>query len=195
VDAINLFKTFLREPETRAKVIEKYDDVTSAYLKQLEDAKAKVEKVAKETDNSATSKQQIDVLKSSIDDVKKAVAKAKTDATGLGVPISWTEERIKSAKNIFDGYTWLPAVYIPGSITAVFGLLLGGLLIGLGAPFWFDMVKSLWNVRRVTAAARGAGALDQTTETRSEHQPGSAQPVQPLEIFRIAYEARHGKLP
>jgi hypothetical protein len=56
------------------------------------------------------------------------------------------------------------------------------------------MVKSLWNVRRVTAAVRGAGALDQGTETRSEHQPDSAQPVQPLEIFRVAYEARHGKL-
>jgi hypothetical protein len=84
-------------------------------------------------------------------------------------------------------------------------LLLGGLLIGLGAPFWYDAVTGLTNIRSTVqqvsgggqkkasapgqpgAAAPQAGAVPATPDPTDPDRP---QPDTPVGTFTIANAAR-----
>jgi hypothetical protein len=59
----------------------------------------------------------------------------------LGVPIGWTTERLSS--NFQYGPLWVVYPVSREALPTIAWLLLGGLLIGLGSPFWRDAVLSL----------------------------------------------------
>ena len=98
VDAVDLFRTYLRDPNARAKVIEQSEAVTAQHKAAAEAAKA-----LKAIDPNATLtpeevKKQIETLKN---DWKEAIAKANSTVkqyADLGVPLGWTDERIERAK-------------------------------------------------------------------------------------------------
>ena len=80
----------------------------------------------------------IEKLKGSMQEFRKAV----DDAEKLGLPIGWEDDQFFNSKNIekMGLFVWF--------LTTVFT----GFLIGLGGPFWFDMVKRLTGVSQVTGA-------------------------------------------
>jgi hypothetical protein len=67
---------------------------------------------------------------------------------------------------------------IPRALNVWFCLLLGGFLIGLGAPFWYDAVTGLANLSKVIGGGSGGAAA------------GTAQPVTPAGAFNISSTAR-----
>jgi hypothetical protein len=79
----------------------------------------------------------------------------------------------------------------PPNMGIVWGLLLGGLLIGLGGPFWYDIVTSLTNIRNI---ARGpqAPASASATPVPGAASPGAGgadevpQPRTPVDAFKAA---------
>jgi hypothetical protein len=91
-------------------------------------------------------------------------------------------------------------VQIPTEPGIVFYLLLGGLLIGLGSPFWYDAVTGLTNIRSTVKGATGAAPQPQAaavgaappaaTPPAAVDQPQPETPVGAFQVANIALAAR-----
>lgn len=70
-----------------------------------------------------------------IADFKATVEQVTSQLTEIGYPIGWTMMKSFGEWQLYD---W---------VVAVLGWLITGLAVSLGAPFWFDMLKTFVNVR------------------------------------------------
>ncbi|MGY2903990.1 hypothetical protein [Bradyrhizobium sp. URHC0002] len=213
VDAVDLFKTYLRDPNARAKVIEQSEAITAQHK-----AAAEAAKTLKDIDPNGILtpeevKKQIETLKN---DWKEAVTKANATVkqyADLGLPLGWTDERIDRARtskwvwtckdpNKIEGEgleslwkdcgknQWRREIWVqvPTSPAVWFYLFLGGLLVGLGAPFWYKAVIGLTNLRN---GARGTASADaQTRAAFVAVGVGTTQPVTPVDAFRVSHAAQ-----
>lgn len=213
VDAVDLFRTYLRDPNARAKVIEQSEAITAQHKAATEAAVA-----LKVIDPNATLtpdevKKQIETLKN---DWKEAIANANSTVkqyADLGLPLGWTDERVERAKMSQWAWTcrdpnkkegegfeslwkdcgknhWRREIWVqvPTSPGSWFYLFLGGLLVGLGAPFWYNAVTSLTNIRN---NARGTASADaQTRAAVVAAGAGTIQPVTPVDAFRVSHAAQ-----
>jgi hypothetical protein len=220
VDAIDLFKTYFRDPNARAKVIEQSDAITAQYraaekaIEALNVMRANSPQPAPSAEDAKALDEQIGALKK---DALKTVADAKTAVrqfAELGVPLGWNPDRAKLAKTPFplvwtckdpnktggEGFTSLwkdcgkwqwtkvTSLQLPFAPDVALYLLLGGLLVGLGAPFWYNAVTGLTNIRN---SARGAGSTDpQVRAAVAAATAGTTQPATPVDVFRVANAAR-----
>ena len=131
----------------------------------------------------------------------------------LGVPLGWNDERIERAKMYELAWTckdpnkkegegltslwkdcgknqWRREIWgqVPTSPGVWFYLFLGGLLVGLGAPFWYNAVTGLTNIRN---AARGTTSADaQTRAAVVAAGAGTTQPATPVDVFRVSSAAQ-----
>jgi hypothetical protein len=220
VDAVDLFRTYLRDPNARAKVIEQSEAVTAQHKAAAESAAAltKLAQVSPETADEV--KKQVEALK---DDMRTAIGDAKgtiKQYADLGVPLGWTDERIGTAKMYLLAWTCINPqtkeseglikfrqdcpkdeagyagpkgrqymdvwVQVPTKISTWFFLFLGGLLIGLGSPFWYGAVTGLTELRNGT---RGTAPADTQQAVRAMAVAGEAtkaQPVTPVGAFQVS---------
>jgi hypothetical protein len=92
----------------------------------------------------------------SADARRASFAKSLADMQALGIPIGYvvpdsTSERIEAASWVgapWKGTLYL-RLYVPQILSGLIGLLLTALALSLGAPFWFDMLNKVVNVRAV----------------------------------------------
>jgi len=171
VDAIDLFSTLLRDPNSRAAVLATQDNA----LKWAKRAEAEIAKLESSTPASAD-------IKTAAEDLRKA----ESDLRDLGVPIAWTDKRIQQArfwawlsrdtceapgakptpvehdKQCANGQTKIMRfpLGVPTDAMLYLGLLLGGLLIGLGAPFWSDVISNVTNFRASTFSGTTASSVE-----------------------------------
>ena len=98
VDAVDLFRTYLRDPNARAKVIEQAQAVTAQH-KAAQDAAEALKKMDPATTTTPEEvKKQVEALQSAW---KAAINNTNTTIkqyADLGVPIGWTDERIRAAR-------------------------------------------------------------------------------------------------
>jgi hypothetical protein len=206
VDAVDLFKTYLRDPNARAKVIEQSQAVTEQYKASQE----AIETVKKLGLNPAPTPLLSDDVKKQVEDLQKDALAGIANANAtvkqyaeLGVPLGWTEPRITAAKMQHlvwfcpgtppdgsqrlwatdckqgDRLVWLQ---LPTVLSVWFYLFLGGLLVGLGSPFWYNVVTGLTNIRGAASGATGAGAPPQPAAAAADR----AQPVTPVGAFLVS---------
>ena len=223
VDAIELFNTYLRDPNARNKVIEQSQAATAQYKAMTEAANAV------QAAGGQDAKQQVDALqqnfKAAIDNTRSTVAQY----SDLGLPIGWTKEnatldpRAKTCTSVDGRRTWmisedkqcnvaaketLGTVGIWAVLKLIGSLVLGGILIGLGAPFWSDAVTGLTNIREIARDVSGAGsstqpqqgapapaANNQPPAQPAPSNPDRPQPVTPVGNFTIAQVAREAATP
>jgi hypothetical protein len=220
VDAVELFNTFLRDPNARNKVIEQTQAVTAQYKAMTEAA------TALQANASADAKQQVEELRKDLTATMAATRSTVNQYADLGLPIGWTKEnatlnpwaltcsaggvtrvetKAESCKTgQAAGYVgWGAVIRLVGS------LLLGGLLIGLGAPFWYDAVTGLTNIRGTAQQLSGGGqqqaaapagvkpaaapqpdAPVQPAAAPAPADPDRPQPVTPVGTFTISNTAR-----
>jgi len=214
VDAVDLFRTYLSDPNVRQKTIEQAQTVTAQY-KAAEDAAKAVRALAPPT--AATPEEVRKQVEQLQKDWQKAIGNVNTTVTqyqDLGVPIGWTKERIKAAEmwpwlwtctELAAGVqSWLGTLrqdcrpaegeksyqkvwfQVPTVLSVYVFLALGGLLIGLGSPFWYNAVTGLTNIRNVARDVTGAGAA----QTLAAQQEVPKQPVTPAGTFAAALTAR-----
>jgi hypothetical protein len=85
---------------------------------------------------------------------------------------------------------------VPTKLSVLFYLLLGGLLIGLGAPFWFNVVTTITNIRGAGGAGRAGEAIGSAPQARSllalgaSPEAAKAQPATPVGAFQVAQAAK-----
>jgi hypothetical protein len=253
VDAVELYTTYLQNPNATAAVIAKSEAIQKQFktaqdaAKAASDAKAAADaKKPADGKNPPEDAQKPDAQKPVAgDDAQKLEDAAKAAKEGaekmvkqfadLGVPLGWTDERYKVAdlsvwvwsckalneqkweywtlwrecKHDDDTYKGAKGLQfknvwfgIPKNLGLAFYLLLGGLLIGLGAPFWFNVVTGITNLRNSLGGAGGAGAAGGATGSAPQ-APGlltltaspdadKPQPATPAGAFQIAQAAKKG---
>jgi hypothetical protein len=171
VDALVMFETFMRRPDVTQAVIAKGEEVTKQYQASLEELKKRATTATAEGAPATTESQ-----KAAVEGVRAAADRADAalkDLQTLGVPIGWTAASWKTMTDL--------------ERPKIFGILLGGLLIGLGAPFWYSAVQALTGVRRM---ARGDKEAPQPA-TPSAPATGSGDvPATPIDAFHAALGAR-----
>jgi hypothetical protein len=212
VDAVDLFRTYLSDPNARQKVIEQTQSVTAQY-KAAEDAAKVLKDVSAAT--SAAGAPSAEAVKAQVDKLGKdwQAAIGNVNSTvkqyqDLGMPLGWTEDRVKNAKMALkvwtcpsdtDVWTWqgdckdeIRNVWfqLPTNLKLYFFLVLGGLLIGLGSPFWYNAVTGLTNIRSVARDVSGTTAAF----TQAAQNAGlPIQPQTPAGTFAAAHVAQAAK--
>lgn len=169
-----------RAPELR----ERYDELTAA-----------VEAAKTVSQSPETTRQ----LEEAIENLKDAVASANKEAGELravGAPVGWGELAACGNNNAATAATSESCsfdLYVIGfpvpTLKNAFWLLVGGLMVGLGAPFWAQAVSSLTasrdisgKIAAIVAPARAAPAADPVTATAP-----AGQPVSPaVAAFKVA---------
>lgn len=202
VQPYEIFRTFIDDPAKAAAVIDLQEGATKdleAYLERKV-AEAKVEFDRAETaltsstsDNAISAKEDLDNARKAWDDAKLYAVSTKLKLTDAGVPIGWSVERMESAGFYEVNFLGLfkipwPSWNAPNGLRTAMWLILGGLLVGLGGPFWYDIIKSL---SAITALIGGAKGKEEKAEPKP---PGggrdTAQPQNPVDHFETAAKGR-----
>jgi hypothetical protein len=173
VNAFTLFDTFMRSPDVTEAVINKLGPVE----KQLQDVKPSAAVAGGQAPANEDAKKTQEELKNA--------QKALKDLKGIGVPIG-REGDIRAViadmqRSLTNGRELL-------------GLLLGGLLIGLGAPFWYRLVEGLVNIRSILGG-RSATTSGDAVPPASRAERAVAQPQTPVEAFVASREAANVNSP
>ncbi len=189
VHPFQLFSTYIRSPQVADAVIAMQANTTKEYsdiqIKAEAQKQAWDEAIARHDDAAAEMASQ---------DWRDSVIKADSKLSTLqqvGVPVGWTEERLAASGFKKGSFLWLVPIPIPAevsdrSIATMLWLVFGGLLIGLGGPFWYQIVNSLTNIK-----ALGGGAKDQSkADTPLVGNTENSQPQTPIEHFKAAAAGR-----
>jgi hypothetical protein len=152
-----LFSTFLHSPAIAQKVA----DLGPKFVKESEDAQKRLEAVGKNVDQKGEAN--IAEVQADLKTLQATTKDAISSLSGAGVPIGWTTQSLEEAR---FARSFMVLVYprdaSAAALSTVGWLLFGGLLIGLGGPFWRDLVLSMTNLRGGTAKpepkAQGSGA-------------------------------------
>lgn len=185
VNAIHVFKSFLVDKNARQAIIEQGNSV-AAGLKEQEAALQELIKAGGKD------------KKKNFEEIEKNVRELRETAKTLaatGIPIgwetapwngpAWVEKENNDNKTLPDaGNVWLLLMWA-GSV------LLAGLLIGLGGPFWFDTFRKL---SALTGIFRGLQtpvqqAKEQEQIRRSKAVDEPEQKVEVVSIFETAAKA------
>jgi hypothetical protein len=108
---------------------------------------------------------------------QKAAAEASDAVKSLrtlGVPIGWNAQSAADFQQSF----WM----------SLLGLLLGGLLIGLGGPFWYKAVQALTGARSLARGKESSDAAASATAAGAPPPPNQV-PATPIDAFHAALGA------
>jgi hypothetical protein len=122
-----------------------------------------------------------------------------TPATATAAKGDTTANASKEATELQYTNVWFG---IPMNLGVLFYLVLGGLLIGLGAPFWYNVVTTVTNIRGGGGGGGGAGGAGGATGSAAQAPGGvalraaapaeaeKAQPATPAGAFQVAQAAK-----
>ena len=145
VHPYELARTYAKNPELAQTVAEMADETHEEYR----DISAKLEATLKA---GASTGEESEELKKLIDEfkVKKDETAQRTkELADIGVPVGWPENMPSCSEAKEPGPCFRGFIPWPGLANA-FWLIVGGLLVGLGAPFWAQAVSNLTALRGVT---------------------------------------------
>lgn len=150
-DSISIAKYLYNNPEARAKVATQAYNISQDTLKRL----TKNIDDMKGLRDSATVKEFKATLKTGLDNMAEAKA-----AVEENIPLGWNEKVFKNSEGNFS--FWL-------ALSKLVGLAATVLAIVMGAPFWFDMLNKISNLR-------GAGPKPSTatSDDNSDNKTGKS---------------------
>ncbi|CAN7669670.1 hypothetical protein LJR234_005476 [Mesorhizobium amorphae] len=193
VHPYKLAVAFLKNPEIAGAVAEKAADVHAQYavlMEKLNTAAA----ANPETGTGSTEdlKGAIAALQEKLTDAENQTKELRT----LGAPVGWeVNPALKScalgAVTVDCSFGAFGTNWTLPSIANAFWLLVGGLLVGLGAPFWAQAVSSLTASRDVSRRiAEIVSPKGVATATAAVPQDATPQPDSvPVTTFKVARAA------
>lgn len=207
VDAVRLMQSLVRDQALTDQVIAKYGGAVSDEAPRPKDAVEALKAMSELHDEEVISDDQFKTFKEDL-----ATAQMKLgELRGIGLPVTiaaWPfctsavdESAIKKkawdnkcqgavtqslvslqgasevAKRLWttDGFAWLLSV------------LLAGALIGLGAPFWFDLARGLTRAVQVMGALRSRSGPEKPPAPPEAGK--SPPPTTPVDAFKVAIAA------
>jgi hypothetical protein len=165
VNAITLFETFMKRPDVTAAVIARGDSATKSY-----------ENLQKQVDtlNASPQAATTEEARASVQKAADEAAAAVESLQSVGVPIGWNIQSVADFRR--------------SVAMSLLGLLLGGLLIGLGGPFWYKAVQTLTGVRAFARRDKGS------TEPSAATTTPTAAPAAPNQVPNTPIDAFHAAL-
>lgn len=198
IDGVRIFNEYVKRPELAAAMVAKAEELERTAHR----AEARLEEALKGLENGdgQTERDGIEAIEDRVAELKGSIAGLET----AGIPIGWRYlphcvllDGSGTADEDGDAASSANACRLAddrrddwsdwaGSIIAILGT---GVLIGLGAPFWFDVARRLAQVRSFFGG-RGGGEAAYNGETVGSPQPGKtkAERVDAL-INRLVDEA------
>jgi len=131
IDGLRIYEALTINPEIRASIISQQASLEKSYELAQQNL---VEIDSSSNSPSEDTQKQIEAIKKNLDEATTEVAKL----TSLGVPIGWDYFPANNNK--------INSPEVNGAISYLiwfFKVLITGLLIGLGAPFWFEVAQKL----------------------------------------------------
>ena len=157
INAIHLFQTLLTNEDVRKAWIEQGDAVAQQAKQQQE----RLGKLLAESPNTGNTSAQ--AIQQAVDKNINQLNETAASLHDSGIPIGWGSAPWKSG-------SWKQAGLLNGSwmlLQWLAAVLLAGLLIGLGGPFWFDTFRKL---SALTGIVRGL-----QTPVQKIKEPGQPQ--------------------
>lgn len=198
IDAVNIFHFYMTNQTARQQII--------AQQLQIEEAKTVADSV--KTDAKADLVQ----IEEQIDGLKMQIAGLQSDGLPMGYDLypgcarqirsgSFADGRCAVKSDTADVGAWEGFVYNLkndqlGMLFWFVSVLLGGLLVGLGAPFWFNVASGLSGALQVLKAFKGSSSAKDGEGTIGGGSlslvanPGESPPPRtPVEAFTTAIAA------
>jgi hypothetical protein len=167
VNAIALFETFMKRPDVTQAVIARGESVTKSY----ENLQRQVETLNASAQAASTEEARASVQKAA-DEATAAVESLQS----VGVPIGWNTQSLADFRR--------------SRAMSLLGLFLGGLLVGLGGPFWYKAIQALTGVRAFTRRDKGSTESSvATTTTPAAAAAPNQMPNTPIDAFHAALGA------
>lgn len=181
VNPYELATTFLKNPQTAQIVADESADTYREYLALVD----KVDTISLKTQLSKDDKTALNEAIAELRGEIQQTQSATRELSRLGVPLGWPDSNMvrmcnpiagENTINHIDGFCKIKLpVFGDVTIPLLFNtlcLILGGLLIGLGAPFWARAVASITATRNVThkigeVVSGRSGASKNTYQTMS----------------------------
>jgi hypothetical protein len=169
VNAVHLFKTFLVNKDIRQAMIERGEDVAT----RLQEQEANLKKLLETS--AVNEKDNLKKIEKNI----KALTETANTLSQTGIPIGWDTAPWKSTvwKEYQTAGVWM-LKWSGGAwllLKWFLSVLLAGLLIGLGGPFWFDTFRKLsvltGIVRGLQTPVQKAKEPGATTSNEPEKKP------------------------
>lgn len=172
VDPVDLYKSYLNDPLLRQSVIARGEGAA-------EDLQRAIERLNKvQTDNSEAD---IKEIKEHIRLIKEGMVRLESN----DIPISWDNAPVTPL--------WVDqgkVVKKVGRVEIVYWILsvtLGGFLIGLGGPFWFDTFRKLSAIAGVAQQNGSPGKLSKAESQKATPDTNAEHLI--LEVFRRSEKA------
>lgn len=159
VDTISLANTLSSNPDARAKMVEiaqREVDAAKDSVAKAEQSNKEEKKLSQET--AGTDSKPADPAKDAKERGERAakiLEKANADLSSTGIQLGWTSPPTGSC----------------GFLSKIIGLLISILAISLGAPFWFDILNRVMQIRTAGVSPREkkqAVAEEATTKLKGE---------------------------
>lgn len=158
-NAIQIYKSYLFNPQARAATVVRVDAALENFTKMTENMKESDTTTSTGNTTSTDNQKGYETQNELVEDVniiREEIKNLKDMSFPIGytsdkAPLKWPKDSL--FKSWFNFVIW---------VLEVFGT---GLLIGLGGPFWFNVVRKLSNVLQVIRGVTPAAAVtgDSTT--------------------------------
>jgi hypothetical protein len=196
IDAVVLFRSFVQDENLRHAMVARYDVI----VQEMKDAEAALAKA--KTDASEDPKKNLEQIEAR----RKELQRQLGEVIDVGLPIGYEnfpgclKPGIRTSVAVGDctmppevkGFVsgmWHNAIErTPQFLFWIVSVVLGGLLIGLGAPFWFDVAQGLSKTLQVLKAA-GRPEREKEEPAPTTTAGASPPPRNPVEAFTTAIAA------
>jgi hypothetical protein len=147
VHPLNLASVYLKNPELAERVASKGEDIET----ELEKLNATIEALrAQAPADQQTLEDATKDITAAADDIKARIDTLKAEGVPLGWPIG---AKSCSGENVLVENCLVPVwdlqIHLPSGVNFIW-LLFGGLLVGLGAPFWQQIISSIAATNAIT---------------------------------------------
>jgi hypothetical protein len=179
-DSIMILKVLYSEPAVRTALLNQANEFAKQEAARAgasqPAANAEVGAQASNADVERSIKQAQDKLDARIKDY--------TALENLGVPVGWSNKGTQIARRPSVDVTKNPARFFREWLLKIAGLLITGVAISLGAPFWFDLLNRFVSFRTAlkppeATPEKRPRSMSLTTQPRPPNEPGSS--ANPLE--------------
>jgi hypothetical protein len=178
VNLFSLVSNFLSNDALTQAVVANSAQVQAQYQLQQKQLQKVLENNATETDQQA-----IKELNESFKNLNSALV----NANAIDLPIGWGKDSLKlfdqAAFRVLPDGTEQLWITVISALFWLVSTLVTGFLIGLGGPFWFDMVK------RITIVRQLAGSFVRKTEQTGDGNVEQTVVEDPVELFMQVIKA------
>ena len=178
VHPYDLIQTFLKQPEVAAKVADLSDEAIEKAEETFQEINRKISGSevlqAAAKDDEAIDGSDQEALRMLLTQIQGDLDEANSKLEPLrnaGVPIGWLPSRTYC---LFDDVKILEGCWIkvPNNGIDAFWLIIGGLLVGLGAPFWAKAIRQITHLQGVSGSLTKILKPAQSLQT-NQHQPAA----------------------